>query len=60
MRSEVRAGRQAFVVCPLVDESDKLEVKSATEEYERLCGIFPDLEVGLLHGQMRPSEKDDV
>jgi len=60
VRSEVRAGRQAFVVCPLVDESDKLEVKSATEEHERLSGIFPDLEVGLLHGQMRPSEKDDV
>jgi ATP-dependent DNA helicase RecG len=60
VRSEVRAGRQAFVVCPLVDESDKLEVKSATEEYERLCDIFPDLEVGLLHGQMRPSEKDDA
>jgi ATP-dependent DNA helicase RecG len=60
VRSEVAAGRQVFVVCPLVDESEKLEAKSATEEYERLCGVFPDLELGLLHGQMRSDEKDDV
>ncbi len=60
VRTEVAAGRQAFVVCPLVDESEKLEVKSATEEYERLCGVFPDLRLGLLHGQMRPDEKDAV
>lgn len=60
VRSEVAAGRQVFVVCPLVEESSKLEVKSATEEYERLLGIFPDLELGLIHGQMRPADKDDV
>jgi ATP-dependent DNA helicase RecG len=60
VRSETAAGRQAFVVCPLVDESDKLEVKSATEEYERLQTIFPDLRLGLIHGQLRPIEKDGV
>nr|MDJ0953687.1 ATP-dependent DNA helicase RecG [Acidimicrobiia bacterium] len=60
VRSEVAAGRQAFVVCPLVEESDKLEVTSATEEYERLQGIFPELKLGLIHGQMRPGDKDGV
>ena len=60
VRSQVGVGRQAFVVCPLVEESEKLEVKSATEEYERLRGILPDLRLGLIHGQMRPAEKDDV
>ncbi|MDJ0712542.1 MAG: ATP-dependent DNA helicase RecG, partial [Woeseiaceae bacterium] len=60
VRSEVATGRQAFVVCPLVDESDSLEVASATEEYERLQGVFPELELGLIHGQMRPADKDRV
>jgi ATP-dependent DNA helicase RecG len=60
IRSEVAAGRQAFVVCPLVDESDKLQVASATAEYERLQGVFPELRLGLLHGQLRPQEKDEV
>jgi ATP-dependent DNA helicase RecG len=50
-------GRKTFVVCPLVAESDKLEVASATAEYERLRDVFPDLRVGLLHGQMRPDDK---
>ncbi|MEN8113239.1 MAG: ATP-dependent DNA helicase RecG [Actinomycetota bacterium] len=58
--SEVEAGRQAFVVCPLVEDSDKLEAKSATAEYERLQAVYPDLKLGLLHGQMRPAEKDEV
>ena len=60
VRREVEAGRQVFVVCPLVDESDKLQVASATSEYERLRGVFPDLELGLLHGQLRPADKDGV
>ncbi len=60
IRTEVAAGRQAFVVCPLVEESDKLEAASATAEYERLQGVFPPLRLGLLHGQLRPAEKDAV
>jgi len=61
IRSEVASGRQAFVVCPLVDESDKLEVKAATEEFERLQGEeLADLRIGLLHGQMPSSEKEAV
>ena len=60
VRSEVADGRQVFVVCPLVDESDKLEVASATEEHDRLQRMLPDLRLGLLHGQLRPADKDTV
>ncbi|MGN6698521.1 MAG: ATP-dependent DNA helicase RecG [Thermomicrobiales bacterium] len=61
IRDEVQAGRQAFVICPLVEESDAVEAKAATEEWERLrTEVFPDLTVGLLHGRMRPAEKDRV
>ncbi|MEN8233807.1 MAG: ATP-dependent DNA helicase RecG [Actinomycetota bacterium] len=58
--AEVEEGRQAFVVCPLVEDSDKLEAKSATAEFDRLQAVYPDFRLGLLHGQMRPSEKDDA
>jgi ATP-dependent DNA helicase RecG len=58
IREELRAGRQAFVVCPLVSESEALNARAATAEYERLkTGELKDYEVVLLHGQMRPAEK---
>ena len=60
VRAEATAGRQTFVVCPLVEDSDKLEAKSATAEYERLVEVYPELQLGLLHGQMRPQDKDEV
>ncbi len=60
VRSEVLAGHQAFIVCPLVEDSDKLEAKSATAEYERLSEIYPELRLGLLHGQMRPGDNGEV
>ena len=60
IESEVAAGRQAFVVCPLVEDSAKIEAASATAEHERLSAIFPDLRVGLIHGQLRPIDKDAV
>ncbi len=59
VRGQVQEGRQAFVVCPLIEESSSIEAKAATEEYERLSGeVFPDLRVGLLHGRMPSREKD--
>ncbi len=59
VRKQVRAGRQAFIICPLVEESDKIEAKAAIAEYERLRNrVFPDLKLALLHGKMRPQEKD--
>jgi len=61
IRSEVAEGRRAFIVCALVDESNSLEAKAAVAEAERLQNdVFPELQVGLLHGQMRPAEKDEV
>ncbi len=61
IREELRAGRQAFVVCPLVEESEALQARAATAEYERLrTGELRTSEVVLLHGQMRPREKQEA
>jgi ATP-dependent DNA helicase RecG len=58
IRDELRAGRQAFVVCPLVEESEALQARAATAEYERLReGELKDFRVVLLHGQLKPREK---
>lgn len=58
---EVAQGRQAFIICPLIDESETLAVKAATVEHERLSrDVFPDLRLGLLHGGMKSNEKDAV
>jgi len=59
VRSQVAAGRQAYVVCPLVEGSDKLEARAATEEFERLeHEELAGLRLGLLHGQMSSHEKE--
>jgi ATP-dependent DNA helicase RecG len=59
VRQEVEQGRQAFVVFPLVEESEVIEARAAVAEHARLSReVFPDLRVGLLHGRMKPSEKD--
>jgi ATP-dependent DNA helicase RecG len=61
IREELRAGRQAFVVCPLVSESETLAARAAVAEYERLrAGELRDFRVVLMHGQLRPAEKADV
>ncbi|MCY4414733.1 MAG: ATP-dependent DNA helicase RecG [Chloroflexi bacterium] len=61
VRQQVEAGRQAFVICPLVEESDKLDVRAAIDEHKRLSdAVFPDLRVGLMHGRLAPREKDRV
>ncbi len=61
VKKAVKDGRQAYVVCALVDESDLAEAKAATREAERLrVEVFPTLRVGLLTGRMRPAEKADV
>lgn len=60
VKAEAADGRQSFVVCPLVEDSPKLELASATAEHQRLQTVFGDLRVGLLHGQLRPAEKAEV
>ncbi len=58
---EIKAGRQAYVVYPLVEESEKMDLKDATRRYEYLRDtVFPKLSVGLLHGKMKPAEKEKV
>jgi ATP-dependent DNA helicase RecG len=58
---QIAAGRQVFVICPLVEESDKLGVKSATAEFKKLSTeVFPQFKVGLLHGRMKPKDKESV
>ncbi|HZN01836.1 MAG TPA: ATP-dependent DNA helicase RecG [Pyrinomonadaceae bacterium] len=58
---EVKAGRQVYVVYPLVEESEKMDLKDATRRYEYLRDtVFPKLSIGLLHGKMKPAEKEKV
>ncbi|MBD2383902.1 ATP-dependent DNA helicase RecG [Cylindrospermum sp. FACHB-282] len=60
MRREVAQGRQIYVVLPLVEESEKLDLRSAVEEHQKLQeSIFPDFQVGLLHGRMSSAQKDE-
>ena len=59
LREQVEAGRQAFVICPLVEESDAVQAKAAVQEFERLSSqIFPDLRLELVHGRMSGREKE--
>jgi ATP-dependent DNA helicase RecG len=61
VRAECQGGRQAFVVCAAIDEGNRLEVRAAEKEAQRLqTQVFPDLRIALLHGRMRPTEKQRV
>ncbi|MFZ9858825.1 MAG: ATP-dependent DNA helicase RecG [Roseiflexaceae bacterium] len=61
IRKQVAAGRQAFVICPLVEESDKSDLPSAEEMFEKLQHeVFPDLRVSLIHGKMNAKDKDAI
>ena len=61
VRKQIAAGRQAFVICPLIEESEAIETKAAIPEYERLAqSVFPELRLGLLHGRLPSSEKEEV
>lgn len=61
MRRQIAAGQQAFIICPLIEESESIEAKAAVAEYERLSSeVFPDLRLGLLHGRMPANDKEKV
>ena len=61
VRGEVEAGRQGFVVCAAIDEGNRTQVKAAEAEAERLATeVFPDLRIELLHGRMRPKDKEAI
>ncbi|MDF2960147.1 MAG: ATP-dependent helicase [Paenibacillus sp.] len=60
IRREVTEGRQAYVICPLIEESEKLDVQNAIDVHAQLQFAFPEYRVGLLHGRMSAAEKDEV
>ena len=60
VESHCRAGQQAYWVCPLIEESETLDSQAAERLHEDLQGALPDLRIGLLHGRLRPADKDDV
>ncbi|MCD7808222.1 MAG: ATP-dependent DNA helicase RecG [Erysipelotrichaceae bacterium] len=61
LKAYLASGGQCYVICPLVDESEKLEVRSATQIYEAMSSYFKgQYKVGLLHGQLKDDEKDDI
>jgi ATP-dependent DNA helicase RecG len=61
LRGQIKDGKQAFIIYPLIEESDKIEARAAVDDYETLSKeVFPDLKLGLLHGRMRPQEKDET
>ncbi len=61
IRREIESGHQAFIICPLIEESEVIQARAATAEYERLANeVFPDLRLGLLHGRMSSADKEKV
>jgi ATP-dependent DNA helicase RecG len=61
LRAQVQKGRQAFVICPLIEESERVEARAAVNEHHRLQDeVFPDLRLGLLHGRMASVDKEEV
>ncbi|MEM7647117.1 MAG: ATP-dependent DNA helicase RecG, partial [Pseudomonadota bacterium] len=60
VKDQLKKGRQAYVVFPLVEESEKIDLSNATEEFEKLKLEMPEFKVGLIHGKMKSEEKDQV
>lgn len=60
IEKSVRNGTQAYIVCPLVEETEKSDLQNAVELSEKLKKMFPDFEIGLVHGRMKPKDKDAV
>ncbi len=60
IEKNVRSGTQAYIVCPLVEETEKSDLQNAAELSEKLKKMFPDFEIGLVHGRMKPKDKDAV
>jgi len=60
IREQIRAGRQAYIVYPLIEESEKLDLKNLEEGYEHIKAAFPEFTVCKMHGRMKPAEKDEV
>lgn len=59
IRAEINKGRQTYVVYPLIEESEKLDIKNLQDGYESLKKVFPEFNISMVHGRMKPSEKDE-
>lgn len=60
IRKQIEAGNQCFVVCPLIEESEKVNAQSGEETYKRLCDTFANVRIGFLHGKMSAEQKNDI
>jgi ATP-dependent DNA helicase RecG len=60
IHADAQAGRQAYWVCPLIEESEALQLKTAAETFERLTEALPDMRIGLIHGRLKAAEKQTV
>lgn len=60
IRKELKKGRQAYIVCPLVEDSELMDLKSVEERFEYYKKVFPEFNVGFLHGKMKPKDKDEI
>lgn len=58
LRKQIQSGRQVYVVYPLIEESEKLDLKDLMDGYESICRAFPEIAVSILHGKMKPDAKD--
>jgi ATP-dependent DNA helicase RecG len=60
VEQELSLGRQAFVICPIIEKSEKLELKSVNEVYEEIAGAFPEYSVGVIHGRLKTSDRIQI
>lgn len=60
IRKQIVEGKQAYVVCPMIEESEKIDLAAAKETFEKLRKIFPEFQVGLVHGKLKTFEKDKI
>lgn len=60
MEKEVSAGHQVYIICPMVEESDEMELENVTDYTAKLQGILPDIRIACLHGKMKPKEKNEI
>ena len=60
MDKHIKAGLQSYVVCPLIEESEKTDLANAVGIYERLVSVFPQYKIGLVHGKMKPADKEQI
>ncbi len=60
LKKNIDAGTQSYIVCPLIEETETMDLKNASDLKDRIQTLFPDISVGLMHGKMKPKEKDEV